>query len=324
MSGDPSRSAFVAGATGYTGRAVVETLRARGVAVTAHVRPGSPRLETLGDSFRDVGASVDTTPWDRHALASRLTELRPDVVFALLGITRAGAAREKKRTGVEPSYETIDYGLTVLLLDAISDAGLSPRFVYLSSLGTSATASGSTCGGAGRPRSESARAACRSRSRGRASSPATNATRTAPANESAPQWRVSCSEPRLRSAPSASPNATAAAPTRSSRARSSMRRSTRRRRTARSSPRSSGSRRRHPQDELEAIARPADCVALSAPLEDPGDQRAQDRQAHDDGDLNGRNRVDDAITYCAVDRPASISRAKSRNACISDEASSSS
>ncbi|MCB9506981.1 MAG: NAD(P)H-binding protein [Myxococcales bacterium] len=142
MSGDPSRSAFVAGATGYTGRAVVETLRARGVAVTAHVRPGSPRLETLGDSFRDVGASVDTTPWDRHALASRLTELRPDVVFALLGITRAGAAREKKRTGVEPSYETIDYGLTVLLLDAISDAGLSPRFVYLSSLGTSATASG--------------------------------------------------------------------------------------------------------------------------------------------------------------------------------------
>jgi uncharacterized protein YbjT (DUF2867 family) len=136
------RVAFIAGASGYTGRAVVAALRAAGVEVHAHVRPGSPRLAALHPEFEALGARVDTTPWEPDALAARMEALRPSLVFALLGITRAGAAREKRRTGVEPSYETVDFGLTAMLADACVAARVAPRFVYLSSLGTGPTGSG--------------------------------------------------------------------------------------------------------------------------------------------------------------------------------------
>jgi len=134
--------AFVAGATGYTGRAVVEALRDRGVEVVAHARPGSPRLAELAPGFEALGAEVDTTPWQAEALAERLGAVRPELVFGLLGITRAGARREARDKGARPSYESVDHGLTVMLLDACVAAGLAPRFVYLSSLGVGPRARG--------------------------------------------------------------------------------------------------------------------------------------------------------------------------------------
>jgi hypothetical protein len=60
--------AFVAGATGYTGRAVVRALAARGVSAVAHVRPDSPRLADWRARFAGA-AEVDATPWDAAALA---------------------------------------------------------------------------------------------------------------------------------------------------------------------------------------------------------------------------------------------------------------
>jgi len=60
-------------------------------------------------------------------------------VFALLGTTRSRAARDERATGKSAGYETIDYGLTAMLLRAARAAGLRPRFVYLSSLGAKAT-----------------------------------------------------------------------------------------------------------------------------------------------------------------------------------------
>jgi uncharacterized protein YbjT (DUF2867 family) len=65
--------------------------------------------------------------------------LRPDFVFALLGTTRARAARDERATGRAAGYEAVDYGLTVMLLRAALAAGIRPRFVYLSSLGARAT-----------------------------------------------------------------------------------------------------------------------------------------------------------------------------------------
>ena len=66
-------------------------------------------------------------------MAATLEALRPSHVFALLGTTRARAREEARATGRETSYETVDYGLTMLLYTAIGAA--RPRFVYLSSAG---------------------------------------------------------------------------------------------------------------------------------------------------------------------------------------------
>lgn len=125
--------AFVAGATGFTGRAVVEALVARGARAVAHVRPDSGRREEWTERFTSQGAEVDTTPWELAALTETLTRLRPTVVFALLGTTRRRAKREGR--GAVEAYEAIDYGLTMMLRDAAQACGHRPRFVYLSSTG---------------------------------------------------------------------------------------------------------------------------------------------------------------------------------------------
>lgn len=129
-------TAFVAGATGYTGREVVRALVARQVRTVAHVRADSPRLGELRREFESEGAEVDVTQWDEKELASTFSRLRVDVVFALLGTTRA-RARAAEREGKDASYEAVDYGLTVLLLRALEKASSDrrPKFVYLSALG---------------------------------------------------------------------------------------------------------------------------------------------------------------------------------------------
>jgi len=122
-------TAFVAGATGYTGRSVVHALVARGVRTVAHVRPDAPSLETWRDRFGEEGASVDVSPWTPEGMSGAMGRWRPDFVFALLGTT----ARRGKRDG--GSYESVDYGLTVMLFDAAAGLTHPPCFVYLSAVG---------------------------------------------------------------------------------------------------------------------------------------------------------------------------------------------
>ena len=50
--------AFVAGATGYTGREVVRVLLERGVRTVAHVRPDSPHVDEWRSRFEAQGAAV--------------------------------------------------------------------------------------------------------------------------------------------------------------------------------------------------------------------------------------------------------------------------
>lgn len=126
--------AFVAGATGYVGRHVVADLRALGVPVWAHVRPDSRALPTWQARFGAVGATVDTTPWTAEAMQATLTAVRPTLVFALLGTTQA-RARASAAQGARESYESVDYGLTHLLLEATRAAAPAARFVYLSAVG---------------------------------------------------------------------------------------------------------------------------------------------------------------------------------------------
>jgi nucleoside-diphosphate-sugar epimerase len=127
--------AFVAGSTGYTGREVVRALRAKGIETVAHVRPDSGRLGEWQARFGAAGARIDTTPWDGRLLQQALALIRPDLVFALLGTTRARARKARAEGGGDDGYEAVDYGLTMLLYHAVALTGLSPRFVYLSSTG---------------------------------------------------------------------------------------------------------------------------------------------------------------------------------------------
>jgi uncharacterized protein YbjT (DUF2867 family) len=128
-------AAFVAGATGYTGREVVAALCAAGIRTIAHVRPDSPRLEEWRTRFLALGAEVDSTPWDDAAMSETLTRLAPTQVYALLGTTRHRAKGEGR--SARDAYEQVDYGLTALLIRATVTCGSRPRFLYLSSAGLS-------------------------------------------------------------------------------------------------------------------------------------------------------------------------------------------
>ena len=127
--------AFVAGATGYTGREVVRVLGERGVATHAHVRSDSPSIDRARADFARVGARPDSTPWNAPAMQATLERIRPTHVFALLGITRK-RARQRAAAGAPPeSYASVDHGLTALLLEATRQAAPAALFVYLSALG---------------------------------------------------------------------------------------------------------------------------------------------------------------------------------------------
>jgi len=91
------------------------------------------------ERFARIGAETDTTPWSAEAMAATLARLAPTHVFALLGTTRARMRQAASRAGAVESYETVDYGLTSLLLRASVAAGSTPRFIYLSSAGVSGT-----------------------------------------------------------------------------------------------------------------------------------------------------------------------------------------
>ena len=120
---------FVAGATGYTGRSVVRECTARGIATVAHVRPDSASRDRWTETFEGLGAVVDSTTWEPERIRDALTAYRPDTVFALLGTT----AKRGRLDG--STYETVDFGLTVMLLHAAATLEPTPRFVYLSSSG---------------------------------------------------------------------------------------------------------------------------------------------------------------------------------------------
>jgi uncharacterized protein YbjT (DUF2867 family) len=130
--------AFVAGATGYTGRAVVEVLRGRGIDTIAHVRPDSSRLAEFTARFEGQGARVDSTPWEAEAIAQTLLREQPTIVFALLGTTRSRARSEGM--AAQQAYARVDFGLTKWLIDGAAKLEPRPRFVYLSAAGVRADA----------------------------------------------------------------------------------------------------------------------------------------------------------------------------------------
>jgi uncharacterized protein YbjT (DUF2867 family) len=137
--------AFVAGATGLTGRFVVQTLRARGIETIAHVRPDSPRLGEWRTRFEGLGAEVDATAWNDGAISGTIAMRMPTLVFGLLGTTRARASRVAKAGGdaARESYDAVDVAMTEMLIRGSEAIEPRPRLVYLSSIGAGEGARGS-------------------------------------------------------------------------------------------------------------------------------------------------------------------------------------
>lgn len=132
-----SLKAFVAGATGYTGKQVVTALRHANITTVAHIRPGSPQREHAIEYFEAQGATVDSTPWAADAITNTLKTHAPNLIFGLLGTTRR-RAKDAEKAGLDPelqSYEHVDFGYTAMLIDAGKQLPTPPKFIYLSSLG---------------------------------------------------------------------------------------------------------------------------------------------------------------------------------------------
>lgn len=130
-------TAFVLGATGHVGREVVRQLCVRGTKTFAHVRPDSKKLADWRTRFEGHGATLDTSAWTVAELAEQLKATAPDHVYILIGTTRNRAKQDALSGDI---YESIDLGLTQLAVDAIKQAGITTRIVYLSSVGADANA----------------------------------------------------------------------------------------------------------------------------------------------------------------------------------------
>lgn len=125
-------SAFVLGATGFVGREVVRQLIVRGARTIAHVRPDSRSLAEWKTKLGELGAELDTTAWDAAAMAARFRELRPAQIYICIGTTRAKAKADAVQGNI---YEAVDLGLTRIAVEAARASEVSPRIVYLSSIG---------------------------------------------------------------------------------------------------------------------------------------------------------------------------------------------
>src|SRR4029079_19157543 len=99
----------------------------------AHVRPGSRSSEKWAGQFRAWGAEVVEAPWEPDALRAALAAHEPDLVFSCIGVTRASAKRDQIGDGAN-IYQEVDVRLNGMLLDAVTATGLTPRFIYLSSV----------------------------------------------------------------------------------------------------------------------------------------------------------------------------------------------
>jgi nucleoside-diphosphate-sugar epimerase len=128
---------FILGASGTTGQALVEELRAgpyaKGGRVIAHLREDQPRTPFLQRQFEDIGAEVWISPFSQEALAAALQEFKPSHLFILHGTTKSRAKAEGLKG--DP-YQTIDLGLTRIALSACAHLEDDPRVVYLSAQGT--------------------------------------------------------------------------------------------------------------------------------------------------------------------------------------------
>ena len=138
--------AFVTGATGFVGRAVVQALVARGVPTVAHVRPDSKKLDEWRRRLGELGATVDTCAWDVAAMTAAMRTHAPTHVWNVIGTTRRRASADGVAGDI---YQAVDVGLSKIVVAAAVGCGARPRLVQLSSIGASVKSSSAYLRGRG-------------------------------------------------------------------------------------------------------------------------------------------------------------------------------
>lgn len=112
---------FLAGATGFTGQALLNYPDAASQEFAIHLRPDSPSVEKYKSDPRATIASFDDLPTLAKAMSGC------NAILSAIGTVQARFA-----PGV--SYETVDYATTVALLKAGKSSGIE-HFVLMSSIG---------------------------------------------------------------------------------------------------------------------------------------------------------------------------------------------
>ena len=125
------RCAWVAGATGYTGKHLTELLCAAGESVVAHIRPESRSLTSLTAHFEELGAQVNTHRGALGQFASEMEKHGVTHIYALLGTTKAKARAARKMEFKRIMRRWIG-GMTLECLNAAMQMSTPPVFVYLS------------------------------------------------------------------------------------------------------------------------------------------------------------------------------------------------
>ena len=119
--------AWVFGASGLTGQGIVKSLTSAGIPTHAHVRPNSSSHEHITTIFATT-ASIEVVPWTVNDITTALRAQPPSLVFLSLGTTKARARVDGE------GYQTVDYGYTKLVIDAVRSNFPSCKLVYISSL----------------------------------------------------------------------------------------------------------------------------------------------------------------------------------------------
>ena len=108
---------------------------ARGVRTVAHVRPDSARVDEWRAAFRGARCGGRHDAVGRRRDGGDAVDAAADARLLAARHDACAATRSRRRAAQAESYESIDFGLTAMLIRAAVASGSKPRFVYLSSLG---------------------------------------------------------------------------------------------------------------------------------------------------------------------------------------------
>ena len=122
------QNAWVFGASGLTGREVVNALCLAGVKTHAHLRANSSSARHVIPLFEKVGAELQRFEWHRDAIHQAFGKNEPTAVFLTLGTTRSKARVDGQ------GYRAVDYQLTKMVLDVIRHDFPTTQIIYLSAV----------------------------------------------------------------------------------------------------------------------------------------------------------------------------------------------
>lgn len=120
---------WVAGASGFCGRGAIAALARcpKRYEILPHIRPSSSRFSKLSEAWQQQGLQMIGTEWSE--VEAVFKQQQPEVIISALGTTKKHA-----RTG-GGSYQDVDEGLNLRLIEWAQTYSPQAHFIYISSMG---------------------------------------------------------------------------------------------------------------------------------------------------------------------------------------------